>query len=72
MPKELNDEYLSICEQIAAFFEVNFSTNEDIIKQSNILLEHLLKIFQTGDFIKMADTLYYTVKPILIDEDDAV
>ncbi len=67
MPPELNADYVRICEQITAFFAENYPTNEDVINQSKILLEHLFSVMQTNDYIKMVDTLYYTVKPIFDD-----
>lgn len=67
MPRELNSDYVQICEQVAAFFEENYLNNEDVINQSKMLLEHLFNVMQTNDYIKMADVLYYTVKPIFDD-----
>ncbi len=69
-PSELEKDYIKICEHIGAFFNENFSTNVDIIKQCNELLEYLFRILQSNDYIKMADALLYTVKPILVDTED--
>lgn len=67
MPQELNSDYVRISEKIAVFFEENYLENEDVINQSKILLEHLFNVMQTNDYVKMADVLYYTVKPIFDD-----
>lgn len=67
MPNELNNDYIKICEQIVAFFEENFSVDGEAINQSKVLLEYLLTVMQTGDYIKMADALLYKVKPIFED-----
>ncbi len=69
-PSELKNDYIKICEQIGTFFNENFSMNIDIIRQCNELLEYLFRILQSNDYIKMADALLYTVKPILVDTDD--
>lgn len=72
MSPELNADYVRICEQIAAFFAENYPANEDVINQSKLLLEHLFSVMQTNDYIKMADELYYTVKPIFNDINGSV
>ncbi|PYG89119.1 hypothetical protein LY28_00942 [Ruminiclostridium sufflavum DSM 19573] len=72
MPHEIKNDYVNICEQLADFFEENYSENEDVISQSKALLEHLFAVMQTNDYIKMADVLYYTVKPIFEDINCAV
>jgi len=69
MPVELNNDYIDICTLISEFFDVSFGGNGDVLKQKNELLNYLLGVMQSNDYIKMADTLSYTVKPILEDAD---
>lgn len=67
MPNELTNDYIKICEEITAFFEKYFMPYEDVMQQARDILEYLLTVMQTGDYIKMADALNYEIKPIIND-----
>lgn len=67
MPSELKNEYITICEEISAFFERYFMKYDDVMRQGRDILQYLLGVLQTGDYIKMADALNYEIKPILND-----
>ena len=67
LPYELNQDFVNICQLIANFFDENFSENQEIIIQKNKLLTFLLQAMETKDYIKMADALLYTLKPVIED-----
>lgn len=67
MPKELNNDYINICEEISSFFEVHFFKYTDVMEQGKNIIQYLFDIMKTGDYIKMADALYYEIKPIISD-----
>lgn len=67
MPGELNNQYVDICEQISSLFEKYFMQYDDVMNQGKDIIKFLLDVMQTGDYIKMADALYYEVKPIISD-----
>lgn len=67
LTEELNNDYIEICEMTAAFFDNNFSTVNEIVEEKANLIEYLFNIFKSNDYIKMADALCYTVKPILLE-----
>ncbi|MHB8066178.1 MAG: hypothetical protein ACYDG2_26755 [Ruminiclostridium sp.] len=69
MPVELNNDYIDICTLISEFFDTKFKDDKDVLKQKNDLLNYLLGVMQSNDYIKMADALRYKVKPILEDSD---
>lgn len=64
LPNELNKDFVDICTGISEFFDNNYQDNKKVMEQKNELLEYLLKVMETNDYIKMADALYYKVKPI--------
>ncbi len=65
LPDELNKDFVDICTELSDFFDKNFQDNPEVLQQKNILLNYLLEVMQTKDYIRMADALYYKVKPIL-------
>lgn len=65
LPNELNQDFINICQLIAEFYDENFSENIDNMNQKNRLLTFLLQAMETRDYIKMADVLLYTVKPVI-------
>lgn len=67
MPIEINNDYIDICTLISEFFDSNFKSNVEVLNQKNELLNYLFAVMQSNDYIKMADALLYTVKPILED-----
>jgi predicted Zn-dependent protease with MMP-like domain len=67
LPVELNKQYVEVCTEISNFFDKNFVDNSEVMQQKNKLFEYLLGIMETKDFIRMADALCYTVKPIFED-----
>lgn len=64
---ELKSDFVEICNSIVAFFDENFSNNQQILEQKDELLMYLLNVMEQNDYIKMADVLYYNVKPIIED-----
>ena len=64
---ELNSDFVEICNLIAEFFDENFSNNQQILEQKDELLAYLLNVMEKNDYIRMADALYYNVKPIIED-----
>ncbi len=67
LPNEINRDYVEICTTISEFFDNNFLNNPELQEQKDELLAYLLKVMEQNDYIKMADVLYYNVKPILED-----
>ena len=67
MPNEINNDYIALCKEISQLLDNNFSNNDDIMEQKNELLQYLLSVMETNDYIRMADALYYNVKPIIED-----
>ena len=67
MPIELNDDYVNICEKISTYFSNKFCGNKELKNDIMTLMEYLLEVMQSGDYIKMADALVRTVKPIIED-----
>lgn len=72
LPNEINMDFVNICTDISDFFDVNYQNDSRINEQKNELLGYLLKVMETNDYIKMADALYYQVKPIFEDSFDVV
>lgn len=68
LPNELNNDFVAICTDISDFFEKEYSTVVEVMQQRNQLMRYLLEQMETNDYIKMADALYYTVKPIFEGE----
>lgn len=69
MPAEINNDYINICTSVSNFFDTNFQGKDEVLKQKNQLLNYLLEVMCSHDYIKMADALSYTVRPILVDAD---
>lgn len=67
LPNEIKRDYVDICSDIATFFSENFPNNQQILEQKDELLMFLLNVMEQNDYIKMADALYYNVKPIIED-----
>ncbi len=67
LPNEIKKDYVGICNDIAVFFDENFVNNQQILEQKDELLMYLLSVMEQNDYIKMADALYYNVKPIIDD-----
>lgn len=67
LPNEIKKDYVDICNDISVFFDENFLSNQQILEQKDELLTYLLNVMEQNDYIKMADALYYNVKPILKD-----
>lgn len=72
LPNEINKDYVDICSSMSDFFDKNYSDNSDLINQKEELLNYLFETMKTNDYIKMADALYYNVKPIFDDINCAV
>lgn len=64
---ELSSDFVDICNDITIFFDENFSNNQQILEQKDELLAYLLNVMEKNDYIRMADALYYNVKPIIED-----
>lgn len=67
LPNEINRDFADICNDLAVFFDENFANNQQILEQKDELLMYLLSVMEKRDYIKMADALYYNVRPILED-----
>jgi len=68
LPGELNKQFVEICTEVSDFFDNNYASNVEVMHQKDILFKYLLGIMETKDYIRMADALYYTVKPIFKNE----
>jgi hypothetical protein len=65
LPNEIKNDYISICEELDKIFDNCFSNNRQMLNQKNDIFLSLLRAMETKDFIRMADMLLYTIKPLL-------
>lgn len=65
MPPKINADYVSICEEVAVILEDLALVSDQVNGMKAGILNQMLSLMESGDYVRMADYLQYQLMPFL-------